>query len=318
MKKIILLLAALTFYFGALYAQQDRVVTNYMFNKSFVNPAATGIKNCVNTTLLARQQWMGFKDFEGNSNHPQNYLMNIEAPIFKLNSGLGLMVRYDKLLLNQNLNFKINYAYHKQFNELHQLSGGVSLEFLQKSLDFNDFTYFDPGDPLLASTTKKSGFIFDFGLGMHYTYKNNLYAGIAMNKITGAKTEIGSVEYKLQPNFNLMAGYDFKLLDKFKNNLVLTTGALYTSSVSSNFLEIHALLKYNHFIYGGLSYKTPDEMSVLFGLSWNNFTLGASYDLGINEIKDKISSGSPEIFVSYCLPIKPKAVMRGYYNARYL
>ena len=318
MKKIFLLLAVLSFYVGAVYAQQERIVTNYIFNKSFVNPAATGIKDCVSASLLTRQQWLGFKDFEGESTHPQSYLMNIETPVFSLNSGLGVMVRYDKLPLNQNLNLKVNYAYHKKFKEVHQLSGGVSLDLLQKRLDFGSYTYFDEGDPLLALTTPESGLLLDFGLGAFYSYKENLYAGIAYNRLTAAKTEIGLVEYDLQPNFNLMAGYEFKLLDGFRTNLKLMTGALFASSASSNFLEVHALLKYNEFIYGGLSYKTADEMSLLFGLFWNNFTFGASYDLGMSEMKDKLSSGSPEVFVSYCYPIKPKIKLRGYYNVRYL
>lgn len=318
MKKIFVLLTSIFLFASALYAQQNRVLTNYMFNQSIVNPAFTGSQDCVNATMLTRQQWIGFKDFEGNNANPQNYLLNIEAPLFSINSGLGLMVQYDNLPLNQNLNFRLNYAYHKKINDLHTLSGGIAFDLFQKTFDFDDFIYFDPGDPLLASRGKQSGSMFDLGIGIHYVYKENLYTGIAVYNLIESKTEVGSAEFGKQTFFNLTAGYEFNLMDRFRNKLDLVTGALYSATSTSDFIELHTIIKYNDFIYGGLSYKTTYEFGLLIGLNWNNFSVGAAYDLGLKEISKKLSYGSPEIYISYCYKIKPKLKMIGFYNVRYL
>ncbi|MDY0104908.1 MAG: PorP/SprF family type IX secretion system membrane protein [Lentimicrobium sp.] len=318
MKNITTLISSLLLFAATLTAQQDRAFTNYMFNQSIINPAFTGSESCVHATLLTRQQWLGFEDFEGNKIHPQNYLMNLETPLFSINSGLGVIVQYDNLPLNQNLNIRLNYAYHKKINDSHALSGGLSFDLSRRTLNFDDFVYFDPGDPLLASSGKQSGSMFDLGLGMQYVFKENLFAGVSIYNVLGSKTEVGSVELNQQMLFNLMAGYEFKILDRFRNKLDLVAGALYSGTKSSNFIEVHAILKYNDFIYGGLTYKTPNEIGVLAGLKWNNLSVGAAYDLGIKELSNKLSYGSPEVYVSYCFPIKPKVKMKGFYNVRLL
>ncbi len=44
---------------SCLYAQQDALFSQYMFNKLVINPAYTGTRDALSIALVGRQQWVG-------------------------------------------------------------------------------------------------------------------------------------------------------------------------------------------------------------------------------------------------------------------
>ena len=218
----------------------------------------------------------------------------------------------------KSMDFKLNYAYKQPIKKNHVLSFGISFEYLNKTIDYSQFFFFDNGDPLLENTGSESGSFIDFGGGIYYEYKNKFYAGFSGSQLTGATGKIGPVNYDLVPHYYFMTGYNFTLKKDRKRNFVLATGLLIRSTNVVTQFEINALLKYNDRYWGGLMYRLNDAVGIIAGLKVSDFSIGLSYDYTINELQKAGSKGSPEFFIRYCYPVKPKVKLKGYYNPRYL
>ena len=75
---------------GASFAQQDPQYTQYMFDRLSVNPGVAGTSGNICITALLRQQWTGF---EGA---PKTGLLNLQMPIAKISSGIGISAYSDQ------------------------------------------------------------------------------------------------------------------------------------------------------------------------------------------------------------------------------
>ena len=58
---------------SVLHAQQEPQFTQNMFNRVFTNPGFSGISDGICVTGLIRQQWAGFKDYEGEKVGPETF-----------------------------------------------------------------------------------------------------------------------------------------------------------------------------------------------------------------------------------------------------
>ena len=61
MKKIILIFTTMLFWSLSGSAQQDPMVSQYMFNGLYLNPAYAGSHDYWSSTLSYRNQWVGFE-----------------------------------------------------------------------------------------------------------------------------------------------------------------------------------------------------------------------------------------------------------------
>ena len=80
-------------------AQQDAQFSQNMFLNNAINPGATGIKGMHCFNLVAREQWLGF---EGR---PETGMFNYSGIV--QNFGVGAVIVYDKIGLEQNVDLKI-------------------------------------------------------------------------------------------------------------------------------------------------------------------------------------------------------------------
>lgn len=300
------------------FSQQTVQYTQFMFNRSFLNPGATGASGNLCITGLGRHQWIGFKDDNGRAIYPQTYQLSAEVPLFAINSGLGLSFEKDQLGFELNTAFRINYAYHIKIENDHQLSMGLTGDFLSKSIDFGRMDIFDTQDPLLKQSNMGKGSFLDVGAGFYYKFKDDFFAGISALQLTGSPSETGSVVYDRVPHYFLMLGYSFLIVDERDSRLSLLTGMLAKTSTISTQAEVNAILMFNERYWGGLMYRLNDAVGAVAGLKLGNISLGFSYDYTLSNLSKAGSMGSPEILLRYCVPIKQKVKMKGYYNPRYL
>jgi len=300
------------------FSQQQAQYTQYMFDKSALNPAATGSLNSISVLGGARYQWIGMKDDSNNMINPRNYHLDFEMPIYSIRSGVGFSFNYGQLGFEKDMNFKLNYAYHQPIKKSSILSFGISFEYLNRSVDFSKFFFFDAGDPALSSQGVNSGSFIDFGAGIYYQYKKKLYTGFSVSQLTGASGNIGEVTYENVPHYYFMLGYDFTLKKDRKRYFALATGLLVQTTFTNTQYELSALLKYNDKYWGGLMYRWDDAVGIIAGMKAGNVDIGVSYDITVNSLTNAGSKGSPEFFIAYRYPVKPKIKLRGYYNTRYL
>jgi hypothetical protein len=74
------------------HAQQEAQVSHNMYNHLDVNPGYAGLSGSFCATLIARQQWVGFKDPQGNKGFPQTYLLSVDRPVKFLRGGIGMTI----------------------------------------------------------------------------------------------------------------------------------------------------------------------------------------------------------------------------------
>src|SRR6202000_1527502 len=105
MKKILMIVAlGLVTLHG--WAQQDPMLTQYMFNQLLINPAYAGSKDYASASLLYRDQWASYKGA------PNTLVGSLHGPLVNRRVGLGLELTADKIGVTTQYDAYANYAYH--------------------------------------------------------------------------------------------------------------------------------------------------------------------------------------------------------------
>src|SRR6185436_7878180 len=118
MKKIAAVILLITSFQGA-WAQQDILVSQYMFNHLLVNPAYAGSKDYMMATLLYRKQWSGWKGA------PETQIATIHGPVGLSSLGWGLTLSHDHLGVTDRTDAYLSLAYHLKLNSKMKLGVGI-------------------------------------------------------------------------------------------------------------------------------------------------------------------------------------------------
>lgn len=315
MKRITPLLFLLMLLYVSAFGQIQ--LTQYMMDGSVYNPAFVGSEKAICANMFGRKQWLGFEDAAGNKVSPQTFIFNFQSPVYSISSGVGLNVISDRLGFEQNLGVKINYAYRFTLGDYHHFGAGLALSFLNKSIDFSELIVEDPGDPLLKYNDKQSATFTDFDLGLHYRYSDKTYAGLSITNLLQSSREIGNVRYHQKTNIYFTGGYYVQLTELNFKTLYLIPSFLLKTNFASTQFDLNMIVNYNRQYWGGITYRYQDAVAVMAGIKLYGFNIGLSYDITTSKLSNA-SSGSLEIFVGYCYPIKPKIKPKSLYNTRYL
>ncbi|MBJ7427783.1 MAG: type IX secretion system membrane protein PorP/SprF [Bacteroidia bacterium] len=306
-------------------AQQDPQFTQFMNNKLFYNPGFAGStpdKICVNGTF--RTQWVGYgggvaftpeiagaKAVEaGNSPSTQNF--GIHGNYKRI--GLGLNIWNDQLGFSNTLAPTLSLAYIHPFSNGARLSGGIGVGIVQKGIDGSKLVAIDPGDQLIPTGDVK-GNKLNLDFGVYYTMPqlsifNDFYFGASALHINNPVVDFSQGSYngtaKQVNHFYLMTGGVYNL----NANIDINVNMLYKTDMAKSSFDLNALAVFQQKLIGGLSYRTPQEFSILAGYNFfanapNPLQLMYSYDLITSDVL-KYSSGSHELTLRYCFGLKIK------------
>lgn len=294
------------------YGQQDPQFTQYMFDRLSVNPAVAGNGGNICATALLRQQWTGF------DGAPKTGLINLQGPIAKINSGLGLTFYYDKLGQEKSTIARLHYAYHFKVGAQSTFSAGVYLGMSGRALDGNWIATDGVANDNAIPTAGKSANGFDLGAGLYYK-SPKLWLGISSTQLP--ETELKSVSIQNKRHYYVQAGYDWAIGGDKK--YTLEPSALLKSDASSTQLDLSALFLYDEMLWIGASYRTEDAIAPMIGYQMkmpkgdSMLRIGYSYDVTTSELKN-YSSGSHEVMLSYCFKIVKPVVNEIYHHPRFL
>ena len=101
-----------------LFSQQTAEFTQYMLNKTYINPGATGSCDALCITGIGRDQWMGLKDDSSRTINPRTYQISAEMPVYSIHSALGMSYEYDMIGFEKNTDFRLNYAYQIRIKKI--------------------------------------------------------------------------------------------------------------------------------------------------------------------------------------------------------
>lgn len=284
------------FIFSALFTQvkgqQDPMISQYMFNGLFLNPAYAGSHKYFESTLLYRKQWVNFVGA------PQSILAAVDGPLQNNKMGVGLILMNDKIGVTNQTDILANYSYNVKVGE-GKLAFGIKAGISQFRASVSDLVYWDEADPVYVSNIQ-SKVIPRFGTGAYY-YQDKWYAGVSVPTLLAYDNS-----YKFSANINdasnlrrhllVTGGYVFTLNDNWK----IKPSALikYTHAAPIE-VDINTNVLYKDMIWLGVSFRTGDSFVTMLEYQANDrFRIGYAHDFTITKIRN-YSTGTHEIMVGY-------------------
>jgi type IX secretion system PorP/SprF family membrane protein len=152
-------------------AQQDPVLTQYMFNANILNPGYAGTNENASASLISRKQWVAL---EGA---PKTDVLSFDAPIRIYNTGIAAIVSSDRTGIIRENNVTVNFAKQLIFKKT-RLSFGLKGGFAHFSNNFNELVYWDKQDQAYTNSIQ-SRFVPKLGAGAFY-YSDKWFVGVAV------------------------------------------------------------------------------------------------------------------------------------------
>jgi type IX secretion system PorP/SprF family membrane protein len=301
----------LSFIFGATFAQQVPMYSQYMMNGFLINPSFAGRDGYTTVNLTVREQWVGM------AGAPSTYAASFQTRILK-NSfiskstsvrkkivkptrggkvGLGGYIFNDNNGIMKRTGIQAAYAYHIPMGTTGgirtDLSFGLALTAYQFAINTQGLIY-NIDDPLL-NTYDRSVFIPDFNFGTSFTTAK-YYVGFAMTNLLRGQLMVadtsGTNRNELG-NFFLTGGVKFPLTSDWmiEPSAFIKASDMFLSSVQ---MDITARMYYKNDYWAGVSYRTNDAVIMLLGLRYDRFYFAYAFDFTLTDIRTQ-SFGTHEI-----------------------
>jgi len=300
---------------GMAFSQQEAQFSHNMFNNMGINPGVAGMRQAICATAIARQQWVGFRDAEGNRLNPETYSLNVDAPIPFLRGGVGLGFMQDQLGPETNVGVKMSYAYHLRLG-MGRLGIGAQIGFQDKRIDFSSLNPIDPGDPVLIGN-EESHIFTDFAIGGFYMLDDEAWAGLSFSQLRQARGGLAESDYSLWRHAYATAGYNVTWPGN--PDYVISPSVLLKTDLSSFQYDLNTMVTYNNRFWGGVSYRPQDAVVFMLGVNFDQISIGYSYDVTTSPIgRMGRSYGSHEVMLQYCFDLGLERIEEIQRNIRFL
>jgi type IX secretion system PorP/SprF family membrane protein len=309
MKKHVFFILVLLMVSAISKAQEDPQYSQTMFTQLLINPGYAGSEDKICAYALNRTQWSGF---EGA---PRVTAFNLDAAI-KNRIGLGLSLENDELGFDKNFKINISIAY-KQTIGKGKLGIGLKWGVANSAIDA---TWETPGtpfteDPAIPDGKSEAMSFLDFGFGLYYKTQD-LYLGISSTHLNEPQFEYdqgGSPV--LKRHYYITAGYNLP----FSNPLLEFQPSVFVQSDGTNSqLAINALIAYNKKIWGGVSLRTDNAITGIFGVELFKWVkVSYAYDFVVSDLTG-YNNGTHEIMMGFCLDVKKDKTPEKYKSIRFL
>lgn len=294
MKKILSIILFITA-MQQVQAQQDILVSQYMFNHLLLNPAYAGSKEYIMATLLYRKQWVNFKGA------PETQIATVHSPWGLTNLGWGVTLSHDHIGVTDRTDASLSLAYQLKVSEAMKLGIGIKAGGNYYSYKNSDLKYWDHDD-LIFADDKTSGFQPNIGAGA-YLYGEKFYAGLSVPTIISynpaAVVTPSNIDLVLHQTRHYYATAGVVI--PVSGEEVLAKPSIlvkYVANAPTEF-DFNINFLFSKMLWIGGSYRTKDSFVGLVQIQLNNkLRLGYSYDFTITDIKD-YSKGSHEIMIGY-------------------
>ena len=179
-------------FLSTLCFSQDPSFSQFYANRTYLNPAFTGLDNGVSVAAVSRLQWLsadrGFR----------TYGMSFEIKRPFINSGFGIQLFQDEEGIGElkNTSIGLSYSYTIPLRNHHEIKIGLQGRWVQKSIDWSKLVFSDQLDPVhgnIFSTTAQPGQEYvrhtDFDLGAIWVNTTDIKFG--KRKLKNVRTNIG-------------------------------------------------------------------------------------------------------------------------------
>lgn len=280
-------------------AQNDPNITQWMFVRSNLNPAAMAVNKGLELALWGREQWWGL---EGR---PSTQMLTGGLFIPKAKSAVGITVMLDRLGFQRNFVGRINYSGHITVSESIFITLGVTAGVVNTATRLQELVWQNPAEPLLAQIPDNR-ILPDAGVGLEVVHKN-WYVGMSGQHLIYGQT---SPYPAYARTLNLYFSYAFDIRNSLVRIVpsVLGRSPFFTASGDANLLFY--FLRDRFWLGGG--YRYNDAAYGMAGVQIvNGLFLGYSYDYTLSRLRP-FNTGSHELMLRYMWkkPRKPEPFFR--------
>ncbi|MGC9342433.1 MAG: PorP/SprF family type IX secretion system membrane protein [Bacteroidales bacterium] len=291
MKRILYILFLLAASLSWVNGQQSPHFTQYMLNDFVINPAVAGTKDYYQIRSNHRFQWIGLTD------PPLTNTLSIYGPHSKLPMGFGGYIYNDVTGPTSRTGITGSYAYNIEINRDIRISGGISFGIMQYKLDGAQLTVKETNDLAIQPIVYNS-YVPDASIGL-YAYADEWYAGFSVSQLLNNKLNLfedNNGLNKLKSHFYLTGGYKYEI----NRDFVAEPSVIIKGTAPGIYqFDLTARVLYQDMVWGGLSYRLKDAVSVLLGYIYDQkFYFGYAYDIGVNDIRS-YNAGTHEIMIGY-------------------
>ncbi len=319
MKKQLLLIALFAGTVGSSFAQQDKVLTHFMFDRTTVNPAATALtRNAICGTFIYRNQW------DKINGAPNSGTFNVEADLnqYVPHFFAGISFFQDMVGFNRQNFATLNIGYSLEAFLPFDLRIGAGVGMMNHSVTPEWLPPETNADENLTAAFSKTGFDANFGLYARHTMQTGRVgdkwnAGISMTHLPAANLQSGvttsagiPLGFQSARHLYVMGGY--QLTDIIAPGQSIDVQFMAQSDMIEWSTQVSARYLHNDEWYAGLNFRSEDMIGLMGGVrpfkiaspgtNLDRLLVGYSYDFSINQLSN-ISQGSHEIFVRYCYPL---------------
>ncbi len=279
--------------------QNEFFFGHYMFNPSYFNPSWAGSKNEAFISLNYRTQWAGYNTALDPGGAPTTQMISFVAPIERSLSGVALFLVNDQSGPLSAVQIRLAISSSKEFG-FGKLTLGLMPALNSATVNANYYRFDDPDDPLISTTSQTQNRL-NAHVGVLFESKSNFFVSASVENLLAPRFSFGTeANMKKERNYSVFAGIEKAI----NQNLILKPFLLVRSDFNTFNFEISAIAEYRNKMWGGLSFRDEESMTILLGYSFltdNKLKLGYSFDYIVRNKKAKEST-SHEIFIRYNLP----------------
>ena len=268
---------------GEAKAQQDVMISQYLFNGLLINPGYAGSHPYTSSSLLHRSQW---SQFDGA---PTTSVVAVDGALRNNSMGVGVLMLHDQIGLTTQTDVSLNFAYRMRLGAgrlAFGLKGGLS----NTRADLFAAETTDPGDPNYSENQQitQSG---RFGFGMYY-HLQRFYLGVSIPTLT----TLGPNAQTVDPHMLATAGIVMKVSDGVMLKPSFLVKAVNAAPAQLD-LNIHALFQEK--IWVGAGWRTGDGIVGMMEIQVTpELRIGYARDFTLSEIRD-YSTGSNELLIGF-------------------
>lgn len=307
MKLKLLIITVLTICLGgAVMAQQDKIITNYMYDQMSINPGETGINDGICATTIYRNQW------DKVVRAPNSTLLNVEANMSRFfPGGLGISLYADRIGFAAQNSVLLNYSYPLELSGYGVLGIGIGVGIM----NFGYNPMWEPVqqgtvgiDMTLPSNWSATG--LDLNFGLFFKGDADYYFGLSSTHLSEtaivSSTSVTNDDYDPRRHYYIMGGKAFRGVGPGD----IKADAIVRTDFATTTIELTGRYIWNNIAYGGIGVRQTEYASILLGYKpLPDLTIGYSYDITMNKLAS-VSRGSHEVLLKYCFYLPPPPIQK--------
>lgn len=273
------------------FAQVEMQGSQFLFDKTYVNPAFSGINGGFTGNLHYQLN-------DGSHQFGKSYTLSAGANVAlkQVKSGLGINVVRNVFGSDSYTMGYGNYVYHLPVSATTVLSSGISLGIQQFDINLSDLTTVSQNDPLAARNIYSSK--FDARFGVTGTFNNKFYMGVSFDNILSLYTRKDDYYNQIPPTFRKINMYligGANLL--YDNGMQLQPSVLFMKNFGGiTSLDVNAMVTFDRSIGFGVGFRqrVEESQSVALGAetkSYSQSILRPMIQYQLNKLNQSIKIG---------------------------